>query len=198
MTASGRRKCMVACPTSTICVAATGGPRRRTSAPTVASLSRSSSADLMRAPLRVRRRELEQMLSIGHPCIQLVAHTADATHATNWLTVPSTLGVVAKRIDRPYIPGRPRDWIKVKLHRTVDCVVMRVAGDVETPQLVLGLAAPPPTLMERADVRVGAPRLEAWSSPRSGTSPPASVPPCPRPSDRPADQSLPLAQRQAG
>src|ERR1700704_2108521 len=35
-------------------------------------------------------------------------------------------------------PGR-RDWVKVKRHRTVDCVVIGLAGDAVNPALVLGL-----------------------------------------------------------
>src|SRR5262249_41614427 len=47
-------------------------------------------------------------------------------------------GVVAKRADGRYAPGR-RDWVKIKRHRTADCVVIGVAGDPAQPSLVLGL-----------------------------------------------------------
>jgi ATP-dependent DNA ligase len=47
--------------------------------------------------------------------------------------------VVAKRADRPYVAGRGRDWIKVKRQRSVDCVVVGLAGDLATPKLVLAL-----------------------------------------------------------
>jgi len=47
-------------------------------------------------------------------------------------------GVVAKKSDGHYAPGR-RDWVKVKRHRTVDCVVIGLAGDAVNPALVLGL-----------------------------------------------------------
>jgi ATP-dependent DNA ligase len=52
--------------------------------------------------------------------------------------LPSIEGVVAKRADSRYLAGQ-RDWIKVKRRRTVDCVVIGVAGDLTHPWLVLGL-----------------------------------------------------------
>lgn len=47
-------------------------------------------------------------------------------------------GVVAKRWDGRYLPGQ-REWVKVKRRRTVDCVVIGIAGDETRPWLVLGL-----------------------------------------------------------
>jgi ATP-dependent DNA ligase len=46
---------------------------------------------------------------------------------------------VAKRADRLYVSGRIRDWIKVKRHRTIDCMVVGVAGDAAALKLVLAL-----------------------------------------------------------
>jgi ATP-dependent DNA ligase len=34
---------------------------------------------------------------------------------------------------------RQQAWIKVKRHRTVDCVVIGVTGNAESPRLLLGL-----------------------------------------------------------
>ena len=45
---------------------------------------------------------------------------------------------MAKKSDGHYAPGR-RDWVKVKRQRTVDCVVIGLAGDAVNPALVLGL-----------------------------------------------------------
>jgi ATP-dependent DNA ligase len=95
--------------------------------------------DLTGYALGVRRRELEQLLDSRHPCLQLVAQTADATVAEDWLRLPSLEGVVAKRVDRPYASGRMRDWVKVKRQRTVDCVVVGLAGEAASPKLVLAL-----------------------------------------------------------
>src|SRR2546428_1743361 len=47
--------------------------------------------------------------------------------------------VVANRADRPYVGGRGRDWVKVKRQRSVDCVVVGLAGELATPRLVLAL-----------------------------------------------------------
>jgi hypothetical protein len=44
---------------------------------------------------------------------QLVDQTADVNLAEGWLKLlPSIEGVVAKRADRRYAPGRGRDWVK--------------------------------------------------------------------------------------
>jgi ATP-dependent DNA ligase len=96
-------------------------------------------AELAHCTLGGRRRELERLLEGFHPCLQLVAQTADVSLAQDWLTLPNLEGVVAKRVDRPYLSGRVRDWVKVKRQRTVDCVVIGIAGDVATPRLVLAL-----------------------------------------------------------
>jgi ATP-dependent DNA ligase len=63
--------------------------------------------------------------------------------AEDWLKLlPSIEGVVAKRADRRYAPGRGRDRVKVKRYRTIDCIVIGVAGDPHTPKLVVGLRHP--------------------------------------------------------
>jgi ATP-dependent DNA ligase len=89
--------------------------------------------------LAVRRNELERLLEHRDPCLQLVDQTDEVELAQAWLTLPSIEGVVAKRADRPYVPGRGRDWIKVKRQRSVDCVVVGLAGELATPKLVLAL-----------------------------------------------------------
>ena len=53
--------------------------------------------------------------------------------------LPSVEGVVVKRADSRNSAGRQHAWIKVKRQRTVDCVVVGVAGDNTSPTLVLGL-----------------------------------------------------------
>jgi ATP-dependent DNA ligase len=90
-------------------------------------------------PLSDRRLALEQLLAHGHPCLQVVAHTMDIQVAEAWLGVSGLEGVVAKRVDRPYLAGRGRDWVKVKHQRTIDCAVVGITGDLTAPRLVLGL-----------------------------------------------------------
>jgi ATP-dependent DNA ligase len=96
--------------------------------------------DLTVHGLDSRRLQLEDLLSARQPCVQLVLQTADFDVAREWLTLlPSIEGVVAKRGDGRYEPGRRRDWVKIKRYRTVDCVVIGVTDNTAAPALVLGL-----------------------------------------------------------
>jgi len=80
-----------------------------------------------------------QRLPDLHPCLQLILQTSDPDLATEWLgDLHGLEGVVAKRADGRYKPGR-RESIKVKRRRTADCVVVGVAGDESAPALVLAL-----------------------------------------------------------
>src|ERR1051326_489174 len=79
-------------------------------------------------PLAVRRRKLTGLLDHRDPCLQVVDQTDDLALAQAWLSLPNVEGVVAKRTDRPYVAGRGRDWVKVKRQRSVDCVVVGLAG----------------------------------------------------------------------
>jgi ATP-dependent DNA ligase len=100
---------------------------------------------LVDAPFRERRRELEALYKrLGKPKrISLSPGTTDRTQACAWLEeLGSSLdGVVAKRLEGPYVPGE-RAMLKIKKIRTADCVVggfryaegTRVAGS-----LLLGL-----------------------------------------------------------
>jgi ATP-dependent DNA ligase len=95
--------------------------------------------DLMQLPIIARRHRLEDVLHDLHPCLQLIVQTSDPDLASEWLgEVPGLEGVVAKRADGRYRPGR-REWIKVKRRRTADCVVVGLAGDESAPMLVLAL-----------------------------------------------------------
>ena len=96
--------------------------------------------DLTMSPLVERRRHLEDLVVGLHPCLQLVTQTQDRQLAEQWLTMLSSVeGVVAKRSDGRYSAGRQHAWIKVKRQRTVDCVVIGVAGDNASLRLVLAL-----------------------------------------------------------
>ena len=66
--------------------------------------------------------------------------TDDWQIAQDWLTILTSVeGVVAKRADGHYVAGRQRSWIKVKRQRTIDCVVIGIAGDEHSRKLVLAL-----------------------------------------------------------
>ena len=75
----------------------------------------------------VRRREILEAFFAGldeHTGLQLTPYTRDLRQARSWLNARRTSldGVIAKRLDLPYLPGE-RAMLKVKRRRTADCVV---------------------------------------------------------------------------
>ncbi|MET3725720.1 ATP-dependent DNA ligase [Sphingomonas trueperi] len=77
------------------------------------------------APLHERRAALEGFHQAhGGPSLLLSHRTQDLDIARTWLAQGGGAldGVVAKRLDEPYRPGE-RAMLKVKQHRTADCVV---------------------------------------------------------------------------
>ncbi|MBV8800645.1 MAG: ATP-dependent DNA ligase [Alphaproteobacteria bacterium] len=100
---------------------------------------------LLDAPLSERRAELESIFAkLKSNChFRLSPYTRDADEAKKWLNRASGEldGVVAKRLDGPYVPGE-RAMLKIKCLRTADCVVggFRYAqGTREVGSLLLGL-----------------------------------------------------------
>ena len=99
---------------------------------------------VMDQPLTVRRRHLEELIrSAATPELTVSPFTRDRYVANGWLgdERQSTDGVVAKRLDGPYEPGE-RVMIKVKRHRTADCVVGGFrygSGSNQVGSLLLGL-----------------------------------------------------------
>ncbi len=81
---------------------------------------------LMEAPLRRRRAELEALVArFGETAaVRLSPGTDDPGEARVWLgqTGAALDGVVAKRLDGPYVSGE-RAMLKIKRLRTADCVV---------------------------------------------------------------------------
>jgi ATP-dependent DNA ligase len=81
---------------------------------------------LVEAPLERRRNELEALYKrFKHPeRVMLSPGTDDPAQAHRWLKeVGAALdGVVAKRLDGPYVPGE-RAMLKIKRMRTAECVV---------------------------------------------------------------------------
>jgi ATP-dependent DNA ligase len=101
--------------------------------------------NLMNVPLMRRRTALERFFtSLGdQPSLRLTPYTRDPAMARGWLEKArgSLDGVIAKRVDGPYVPGE-REMLKVKLLRTADCVVggFRYATDSDlVGSLLLGL-----------------------------------------------------------
>jgi ATP-dependent DNA ligase len=110
--------------------------------------------DLRSRPFADRRRALEDALggsaALGPgpgavPPVQLTPSTDDEVLAARWFDQfegAGLDGVVAKRSDGHYLPGR-RGWSKVKHDRTADCVVagyrVHTSGPDAVGSLLLGL-----------------------------------------------------------
>lgn len=91
---------------------------------------------LLERPFGERRAALEDP-GLG---LEPVEATGDAARADEWLH--TTEGVIAKRLDAPYEPGKRHGMVKIKRVRTLDCVVMgwRPGTDPElVGSLILGL-----------------------------------------------------------
>jgi ATP-dependent DNA ligase len=93
-------------------------------------------------PLEKRRRELEQRAK----AFRLSPITRDRKQAQDWLKrleAAGLDGVVAKRLELPYLPGSRDGVVKVKPYRTADCVIVgfrwseKAEGRIST--LLLGL-----------------------------------------------------------
>lgn len=81
--------------------------------------------DLTTMPQRVRRLMLEQVLAGVAPPVHLTPMTLDRITAARWLDQfegAGLDGVIAKRLDSPYLPGK-RAMLKIKHVRSADCVV---------------------------------------------------------------------------
>jgi ATP-dependent DNA ligase len=98
--------------------------------------------DLRAAPLSERRRQLLAVVqAMAAPQITVTPGTIDRDLALSWLGQAQIEGVVAKRLDGPYLEGE-RAMVKVKRVRTADCVVggFRYAADGDlVGSLLLGL-----------------------------------------------------------
>jgi ATP-dependent DNA ligase len=80
---------------------------------------------LLDEPFRVRREALVETVSEKTWC-HVTRTTDDPDVATHWLTTfegAGLDGVIAKRLDGRYLPGK-RDMVKVKHARDADCVVI--------------------------------------------------------------------------
>jgi ATP-dependent DNA ligase len=91
--------------------------------------------DLRHRPFAARRARLEALLAGVGPPLALTPSTSDARAARGWLDGDGGQpidGVVAKRLDLPYAPGR-RTMVKVKRERTADCVVAGLRTFADEP-----------------------------------------------------------------
>ncbi|MFT3716303.1 MAG: ATP-dependent DNA ligase [Gordonia sp. (in: high G+C Gram-positive bacteria)] len=82
--------------------------------------------DLRDDPFEQRRTVLLEAIGAGTDTLRVSRVTRDSTLAREWFTAfegAGLDGVVAKRIDGPYLPGK-REMLKIKHKRTADCVVL--------------------------------------------------------------------------
>jgi ATP-dependent DNA ligase len=95
--------------------------------------------ELHRRPLSERRTKVEALPFDVSPASQNVA---DARAWLERLEVAGFDGVIAKRLELPYLPGSRDRVLKVKAHRTADCIVVGVRWKekgAEIATLLLGL-----------------------------------------------------------
>ena len=99
---------------------------------------------LIERPLAERRAALERFYARnGTTALLLSPHARDLAGAQAWLASSGGAldGVIAKHLEQPYRPG-DRAMLKVKQHRTADCVVggfRRAKGGTQVASLLLGL-----------------------------------------------------------
>jgi ATP-dependent DNA ligase len=98
--------------------------------------------EVWRRPLEERRAELERR-GTG---VQLSPISHDRDEAQTWLNgleAAGLDGVICKRLGIPYLPGSREGVVKVKPHRTADCVVVGIRWKSKAEQriatLLLGL-----------------------------------------------------------
>jgi ATP-dependent DNA ligase len=97
-------------------------------------------ADLRNTPFAERRGHLLTLLADPPPSVLLTPSTADPAVAQTWFEVfegAGLDGVVAKRDDRAYAPGK-REMAKVKHQRTADCVVAGFRWHKNGPGTLVG------------------------------------------------------------
>ena len=102
-----------------------------------------SGTPIIDRPLVERRRALDAFVAAVKPTpmLRLGEATGDVSIARSWLGREGLDGIVAKRIDQPYLPGE-RAIQKFKVWKTVDCVVgglYRKANTQAAEHLLLGL-----------------------------------------------------------
>ena len=88
--------------------------------------------DVLREPLRTRRRELESLLATAPSALVLSPATRDRAEACQWLDTFAAAqigieGMVAKGLGQTYKPGE-HGWLKFRYRSTVEVIVGAVTG----------------------------------------------------------------------
>jgi ATP-dependent DNA ligase len=96
--------------------------------------------DLRAAPFAERRRHLLAIMATPPPSVHLTPSTEDPATAQHWFKDfegAGLDGVIAKRADQPYQPGK-REMAKIKHLRTADCVVAGFRWHKNGPGTLVG------------------------------------------------------------
>jgi len=96
--------------------------------------------DLRAAPFADRRARLERLLADPPASVRLTPSTSDPAMAKHWFEVfegAGLDGVIGKRADDPYAPGK-RTMAKIKHARTADCVVAGFRWHKNGPGTLVG------------------------------------------------------------
>jgi bifunctional non-homologous end joining protein LigD len=95
--------------------------------------------DLRRLPLTERKQLLSGIIQEGKN-LQTMPSTENGEELWNVVRARGIEGVMAKKKESAYVAGRSRSWLKIKLERTVDCVIVGYATKTrEIASLALGL-----------------------------------------------------------
>ncbi|HUG55670.1 MAG TPA: DNA ligase D, partial [Candidatus Limnocylindrales bacterium] len=79
--------------------------------------------DLTRLPLRERLRRLESAVTPMGAIRRAEPFVGEGLALYEAVIEQGLEGIVAKRLDSPYVFGRSAAWVKVKAQRTMDCVI---------------------------------------------------------------------------
>lgn len=95
--------------------------------------------DLRQQPLSQRKRLLAGIIEEGTN-LQTMPSTENGEELWNVVTARGIEGVMAKKKESAYVTGRSRTWLKIKLEKTVDCVIVGYATKTrKIASLALGL-----------------------------------------------------------
>ena len=79
--------------------------------------------DLTKQPLRERRRRLEAALQPMGAVQLSEGFPGDGVKLFDAVREQGLEGIVAKRLDAPYVSGRSAAWVKIKAFKSMDCVI---------------------------------------------------------------------------
>ena len=91
--------------------------------------------ELIALPLADRLRRLDEILVPGGPIMRNETLGSRGTTVFGAVADAGLEGIVGKRLAAPYRPGRrSNDWVKIKVRRTVDCVIGGWLPKAEEPR----------------------------------------------------------------